>query len=232
MIEKLQSDSFKEYLNELVSIREKLDNEEKINMDIEDFQCICGVYHLYTWTHSDITILQKNIMDLLVKHKDRIDKSTIQGIGTYTLGYLESKYDPSGYFFLSCSLEIAASIDAKNIAKSLKPDFPKDAQVFIEYELLLKSIEGAYHTIYWILREIANKYLDTLYPITLIIEPIFKSFVLHSLDAFENDKKVIKFYKDYIEFFEKVKNDSDNEQVHKECIVLIGEAKEYLSHIE
>ena len=81
MIEKLQSDSFKEYLNELVSIREKLDNEEKINMDIEDFQCICGVYHLYTWTHSDITILQKNIMDLLVKHKDRLLSTAFSNAG-------------------------------------------------------------------------------------------------------------------------------------------------------
>ena len=123
-------------------------------------------------------------------------------------------------------------IESQDIEKVLRNEFPEDADIFKEYSILLNTIEGAYHTAYWILRHIANQYLENLYPITLQIEPVFKGFVLHALDAFPGDKAVIKFYNDYIKFFKDIKSKSDSEEVQKECDFLISEAQEYLDRVQ
>ncbi len=232
MIEGLKSESFKEYVDTLNTIRDSLDEAKDVEIETEDFRQICGIYHLYTWKHKDIIEVQENIMDLLMKHKERIDVDSIAALGTYTLGYLDGKYDPSGFRYLFASCEMGALVECEKIEEILRQDFPEDADVFKKYRDILETIEGACHIAYWILRKIANQHLKTLYYITLQIEPIFKSYVLHALDEFVGDEKVIKFYNDYIKFFEKIKNNSDKEEVHKECDALIKEANEYLEKVQ
>lgn len=243
MLEGLSSNSFKLYSSTLEKIRDTLDEGKTIEIDEESFRKICGIYHLYTWSHDDIVELQKQVLDLLMKHKtvlmnDDEYKHALKGIATYTLGHLDGRYDPSGFFtyvtmgFLGASLEMCARIEVEKIEEFLQNDFPVDANIFKKYKELLDLIEESCHLSYWILRHIGNKYLETLLYITVQIEPIFKSFVLHALDEFVGDEDVINFYKRYIDFFEDVKNASDKEVVHQECDALIKEAQEYLDRVQ
>jgi hypothetical protein len=242
--QKLTSNQFKAYLQALKEIRKKLDKGEKLNIDDQLFEHICKIYFFYkTGPYDDLSKLQKEFMDILYKRteyftkyiKDKtISRDTLTGPGTYTEGCLVGQYDESGFqlSFGNYSLEICASAEIKKLVKILEKDFPEDAELFREYANLLKSIEGAYHTVYWILRHIANQHIKKLKVILLLSEPIFKSYILHAMDAFVGDPGIINLYKEYIALFAKIKAKSDKAHTIKECDALIAEAQKYLSTVE
>ena len=237
MLDQLKSNRLDEYLQALGLLRSALDAGMEIEIDQESFQYICAIYELYKFNHTDLRALQAEVMDLLVKHQERILSEyelalDANGLGTYTLGHMEGRYDPSGFFLVMGSLEIGALVCANNIVEALGADYPEDAEVFRRYSGMLESIEGGCHTAYWILRHIANRHLEVLKVIFYPLEPVFKSYILHALDEFVGDPGVIDFYKAYIQDLEKISYQLDEEEDRQECEALINEAREYLERVE
>jgi hypothetical protein len=176
-------------------------------------------------------------MELLMKHEKRLEPDVMNGLATYAAGCLNGRYDPSGFTYVAGSLEMAALVDAQTIEKALKRDFPEDASAFKRYADWMKEIEGGRHVSYWVLRRIGNRpeLQKRLLYTTLQLEPMFKSFVLHALDEFVGDAGIIGFYKDYIRFFERIRDDPKNrrsEEIQRECAHLLDEARGYLKTVD
>jgi hypothetical protein len=233
----LRSTRYATFLKALEDLREKLDDGEAAEVDVGDLVLICRPYEFYKYRTEDLHPAHKQVMELMMKHQKRLDPRVMNGLATYAVGCLNGRYDPSGFTYVAGSLEMAALVEAQTIEEALKHDFPEDAAVFARYAGWMKEVEGSRHVSYWILRKIGKRpelHKRLLYT-TLQLEPMFKSFVLHALDEFVGDPGVIGFYKDYIGFFERIRDDPKNkrsEEIQRECAKLLDEARGYLKTVD
>jgi hypothetical protein len=229
----LQSNQFSEYIKALHDIRDALDDHRQLDIDQAMFEYICAPFELYKFgLHQDILDQFLTTLKVLMKYESAISTKDMKGVVQYLNGFRKGKYDASGFIVVMSSLEMAvyASLD-KILKNNSKLFLAEDIKIFQSTQKLLKSMEGACHVAYDILRHIGNEHLEVLRLIIYPLEPVHKRFILRALDVFKGDLKVIDFYKDYIQFFKDLKMKAVSSYAQRECDRMIEEAEGYLKTV-
>jgi len=230
--EKLKSNLFSEYADAIEEIRNSSNAGGLTSVDEETFQLICRSFWLYRFQYEDIRKLKLRIHELLGKHSALLGTESINGLSRYVWSYLKGEYNGSGFPQLTSSFEASAQTDAENIGKILSKDFPDDSKVFLDYAVLMKSINKTCESARAILEKLGNRHLSYLKGLIHELDPYFQSCVLRALEGFSGNKNVVSFYNDYIERFEAVRQKSrGNKTIEQYCDSRVSEARQCLSHV-
>ena len=211
--EQLKSSNFSEFYTALKTIRS--DSKLLAAIDEENIKCICRAFELYRHGYEDIKAIKKEALEIINRHmaEEHIqDKSLLRGIKRYAAGYLRHEYDSSGFIYVAGSIKIAAKIDLDKILELLQADDPQDAEKLLQYKKFLRNMESSSHVAYHVLREVGNKFTAYLSTIIHQLAPTSQDTVLHALENFPGDKKVIAFYEEYSEkaAFEWLKDEAED----------------------
>jgi hypothetical protein len=208
-LKKLKSSKFDEYLSTLQDFKR---NIEEVCED--DVICMMRVYYWHDIDSGfqDIYDHCVDVMKALSTVRLDIDESDFDTLGKYL-----SVYVLKGDYWGS---EAAASLATQSIIEKLKQvgTKSKEIPVFQEFLRIIKKLEEAQYLCYDILSKIADKHLDTVYDLTVTLAPVYQSFIIHSLEVFEKNPDVIKFYERYI-------SETENKELKEE-------AEKYLARVK
>ena len=218
-LEKLNSPSFEQYSEALDELRAAGDEAQNAP-EADHVERICLVFEMYRAPEAfeDVHLLTKRVLDVLNKHEALLQGTQIEGVRTFAAGFLQRRYDGSGFLYVGGSVEMAAYVYLEQIVDRLAEPHPGEAEALARYRKLMRQVEGTHHVAYWILREIGARFLEVLDVVARRVDPQAQDMIFHALDGNLGDQKVIDFYKAH---FQRVEQGWLKESI-----------EEYLQHIE
>ena len=198
---KLATGSFAEYLQTLEAVDSR--KEWPNDLSRQDFVLLMRPYYWYVYDPGFQDLMDACALahGAISRNFDLLsDELSMSGLPQFLESYIvDEALDGTGWSFLSCSPELAAAIDAETAAQKLvAAGRAKDAKLLEALARVLKALEGAKHKTYWKLRELASRFVEEL-DLVHRFHPADQGFVLHALDEFKKDKKVIAFLERFIE---------------------------------
>jgi hypothetical protein len=209
MNEKLVSSQFPEFLEGMKEFFGSFPASTGTKPDDADF--ILSLRPFYWYLHNpgfqDIHDQSRLVLELLSKYESQIDEYDYQSLVRFFENYL-SDGNLAGS-------EIGVTTSLKSLLEKMN-DTP-DRDIIENYLRILDSIISAKYLCYDNLREMGNLYTNSLADLTITLTSADADFILHALDGFTGDEKVIGFY-------EKVIAETDNDNTREY-------ASDYLSRV-
>lgn len=211
LLQKLETRSFAQFVKGLSEVRTTLEKKKERTVTSEEFLAVLRPYfwYLHDPGFQDLYDAAFGAMEVLQKHRDILLTETLPLIGNdflalaTLLGHYcdDGRRNTSGFASLFASAEISAMLIAQKFAEQLAAANapPEHVQALERIGGLLQAIEGTRHDAYYCLRVVGSAHLEQLAEVIHAVDGDAQGFVLHALDAFKGDAKVVRFYDDYTE---------------------------------
>lgn len=193
----LGSAAFADYAQAVATLQGQLD----LSLDSAEVELLLRVYDVYRHGYTDIADLAAQVQKALDEQKPENDPA-LQVAHQYLTGLIDAYASTSGTppegTMPGHSMELGGSIYAKRYGEVC--DGSSDAaKLFASFDALMEEIEATRHRVYHILRRIGADHTRTIAPRILGLNAVDQAFILHALDAFPGDSRVLGFYDAYID---------------------------------
>lgn len=188
--DELYANNFMTYAKGISSL--KADDCKAI--DDGDLTIIMRVFYWYVQASGfqDIYDLSLAVLKLLKKCEEsgKIDKNNYD---FKTVMRFNWEFVKNGNYFGSASNMVYSLKNLKDIIKANVT--AEEFQSVEQYHAIFNTMQGTEHECYYLLREIIRPdHLDSLFNLVKTLAPEHQDWILHALDSFKGNKKVIAFY--------------------------------------
>ena len=159
------------------------------------------IFHPHDAGFEDLDATTARVLEVLTRHDEilRQGGAPVDGVFTFTTGWLHGRWDGSGFAKVMGSLEMAVYTDVQDLRDRVIPLDGDGGETLADYAFLLKSLEGLGQDVYWVLREEGGRLLDALEAEIHTLPGTAQDLVLHALEAQAGTAQGKAFFERFIE---------------------------------
>ena len=158
------------------------------------------IFHPHDAGFGDLDAITARVLELLTRHDQvlRQGGAPVQGVSTFTEGWLQGRWDGSGFAKVMGSLEMAVYTDVQDLRDRVIQLDGDGGETLADYAFLLKSLEGLGQDVYWVLREEGGRLLDALEAELHTLPGTAQDLVLHALEPQAGTEEGRAFFERFI----------------------------------